>query len=39
MNGGASLSLGYDPAVTNVTGQRTLVILSASGAIQIINGG
>ena len=39
VNGGASLTLGYDPAVTTVTGQRTLVVLSASGAVQIISGG
>lgn len=37
--GGASLSLGYDGAVTDATGQRTLVILSGSGAVQAVNGG
>ncbi len=37
---GASLSLGFDPAVApDMSGQRTLVILSASGAVQAINGG
>lgn len=39
VNGGASLSLGYNPAVTDATGQRTLVILSGSGAVQALNGG
>lgn len=36
---GASLSLGYDPNVTDATGQRTLVILSASGAVDLVGGG
>lgn len=36
---GASLSLGYDAAVTDVTGQRTLVILSGSGAVEALNAG
>ena len=39
VNGGASLSLGYNSATTDATGQRTLVILSASGAVTSINGG
>jgi prepilin-type N-terminal cleavage/methylation domain-containing protein len=34
-NGGASLSLTYNSAFTNVTGQVTLVIFSASGAVQV----
>jgi prepilin-type N-terminal cleavage/methylation domain-containing protein len=36
---GASLSLGYDAAVTDATGQRTLVILSGSGAVQALTAG
>ena len=40
VNGGASLSLGFDPAVApDMTGQRTLVVFSASGAVQTIDGG
>jgi len=39
VNGGASVSLGYDPAITTVTGQRTLVILSASGVVRVLGGG
>jgi prepilin-type N-terminal cleavage/methylation domain-containing protein len=37
--GGASISLGFNPAVTDATGQRTLVILSGSGAVELISGG
>lgn len=36
---GASLSLGFDAAVTDATGQRTLVILSGSGAVEALNAG
>ena len=40
VNGGASVSLGYDTAVTpDLTGQRTLVILSASGVVRLLAGG
>jgi hypothetical protein len=40
VTGGASLSLGFDPAIlSDMTGQRTLVIFSASGAVQMISGG
>ncbi len=36
---GGSVSLGFDPAVTGAAGQRTLVILSGSGAVEAFNGG
>ncbi len=36
---GGSVSLGYDPDLTTATGQRTLVILSASGSVEAIAGG
>ena len=36
---GGSISLGYDPKVTDATGQRTLIILPISGAVQLINNG
>jgi prepilin-type N-terminal cleavage/methylation domain-containing protein len=36
---GGSLSLGYDPNVTDATGMRTLIIMSLSGAVQLINNG
>ena len=40
VNGGASLSLGFDPVTApDMSGQRTLVILSASGAVQTFTGG
>jgi Tfp pilus assembly protein FimT len=39
VTGGGSLSLTYDPLTTSVTGQRTLIIFSASGAVQTINRG
>ena len=40
VNLGASLSLGYDPTIHgDMTGQRTLVIFTSSGAVQTINGG
>jgi prepilin-type N-terminal cleavage/methylation domain-containing protein len=35
VNGGASVSLTYNSALTSDTGQLTLVILSASGAVQV----
>lgn len=38
-SGGASLSLGYDSAVTDATGQDTFVILSGSGAVEVLKGG
>lgn len=38
-SGGSSLSLGYNAAITDATGQRTLIILSGSGAVEVINGG
>jgi prepilin-type N-terminal cleavage/methylation domain-containing protein len=37
--GGGSLSLTYNPDVTGVTGQMTLVIFSASGAVQVFGTG
>jgi Tfp pilus assembly protein FimT len=36
---GGSLSLGYDANYTNLTGQRTVLILSISGAVQTISNG
>ncbi len=36
---GASVSLGFDPGVTDAAGQRTLVILSGSGAVETITNG
>jgi len=40
INVAASLSLGYDPTIhADMTGQRTLVIFTSSGAVQTINGG
>jgi len=37
--GGGSLSLTYNPDVTGITGQMTLVIFSASGAVQVFGTG
>jgi len=39
VNGGGSLSLTYDPTNTSMTGQYTLVIFSASGAVQVFGTG
>ncbi len=39
VRGGGSLSLGFDATVTDATGQRTLVILSGSGAVQTVSAG